>query len=95
MSGFDKVLGAPPALEPKHWRMLKLLGVASFFEGYDLNVLLVSLPQMRASFGLSKSSASAWILLLYIGALPAIAVARRADTLGRRKLLLVTPKLEL
>lgn len=70
--------------------MLKLLGVASFFEGYDLNVLLVSLPQMRESFGLSKSSASAWILLLYVGAIPAIGLARRADALGRRRLLLFT-----
>ena len=90
MNGMTRVLGSPPSLEPKHWRMLKLLGVASFFEGYDLNVLLVSLPQMRASFGLSKSSASAWILVLYIGALPAIALARRADAIGRRRLLLFT-----
>ena len=91
MNAFNRrMYGTTPQLEPKHWRMLKLLGVASFFEGYDLNVLLVSLPQMRHTFGLSKSSASAWILVLYVGALPAIGLARRADKIGRRRMLLFT-----
>ncbi len=77
-------------LQPQHKRLLKLLGVASFFEGYDLNVLLVSLPQIRHTFHLTKSAASAWVIVLFLGALPAIGLARRADRVGRRRLLVVT-----
>lgn len=77
-------------LEPSHWQLLALLGWASFFEGYDLNVVIFALPHIRHSFGLSQSSASLWLSLLYLGALPAIFVARRADRHGRRRMLLVS-----
>ena len=78
------------SLAPEHRRMLGLLGVASFFEGYDLNVLLVALPQIRETFDLSKASASRWLIALFLGALPAIFVARFADRIGRRRVLVVT-----
>ena len=78
------------SLAPEHRRMLGLLGVASFFEGYDLNVLLVALPQIRETFDLSKASASRWLIALFLGALPAIFVARFADRIGRRRVLVIT-----
>jgi putative MFS transporter len=77
-------------LEPSHWQLLALLGWASFFEGYDLNVVMFALPHIRHTYGLSQSSASLWLSLLYLGALPAIFVARRADRHGRRRMLLVS-----
>jgi putative MFS transporter len=79
-----------PFLEPRHLRILALLAAASFFEGYDLNVVMVALPQIRDSFGLTQAQASDWIALLFLGALPAVFVARRADRHGRRRLLLVS-----
>ena len=33
---------AAAALDPHHWRLLAALGAASFFEGYDINIILVS-----------------------------------------------------
>ncbi|MGH9096439.1 MAG: MFS transporter, partial [Acidimicrobiales bacterium] len=77
-------------LEPRHWYLLGLLGATSFFDGYDRNIVIVALPQLRASFHLSQSRASLWISLLYLGALPALFLARRADIAGRRRLLMFT-----
>ena len=77
-------------LEPSHWQLLGLLGWASFFEGYDLNVVIFALPHIRRTYGLSQSSASLWLSLLYLGALPAIFMARRADRHGRRRILLLS-----
>ena len=77
-------------LEPSHWQLLALLGWASFFEGYDLNVVIFALPHIRHTYGLSQSSASLWLSLLYLGALPAIVIARRADRHGRRRVLLLS-----
>lgn len=72
------------------WRLLGLLGAATFFEGYDMNIVSVALPQLRESFGLSQSAASLWIALLYLGAVPALALGRWADRVGRRRVLLIS-----
>lgn len=77
-------------LEREHKFLLAVLGAASFFEGYDFNIVAVALPQIRETFGLSVQAASLWISLLFLGALPAIFLTRRADRIGRRKLLLVS-----
>jgi MFS family permease len=79
-----------PALESRHVRLLGLLAAASFFAGYDANVILVILPQVRHAFGLSQAQASDWFALLFVGALPALVLARRADRYGRRRMLLVS-----
>jgi MFS family permease len=71
-------------------RLIGMLAVASFFEGYDLNVVMVALPAIRESFGLTQAQASGWIALLFLGALPAVFFARRADRHGRRRLLLAS-----
>jgi SHS family lactate transporter-like MFS transporter len=76
--------------EPRHVRLLWLLAAASFFAGYDLEVITVALPQVRHTFGLTQATASDWLALLYLGALPALFLARRADRAGRRRMLLVS-----
>lgn len=81
---------AASALDREHWRLLGALGAASFFEGYDINIVIVALPQIRESFGLTQADASLWLSVLYLGALPAMLVSRRADHLGRKRLLLLT-----
>ncbi|MHB8682548.1 MAG: MFS transporter [Acidimicrobiales bacterium] len=75
-------------LTPAHWRLLGLLGFASFFEGYDFNIITVALKPLRTTFGISQATASGWIALVYLGALPAVFAARRADRHGRRSMLL-------
>jgi len=77
-------------LDARHWQLLWLLGAASFFEGYGFNIVIVALPQLRASYHLSQGTASLWVALLYLGALPAVLLARKADRAGRRHLLLVS-----
>jgi MFS transporter, putative metabolite:H+ symporter len=86
----SRILEPARLLEPSHWELLALLGWASFFEGYDLNIVIFALPHIRSTYGLSQSSASLWLSLLYLGALPAIFIARRADRHGRRRVLLVS-----
>ena len=77
-------------LDRHHWFLLFLLGGASFFQGYDLNLVAVALKQIRHSFGLTQSSASLWLAVLYLGALPAVYLTRQADRRGRRGILLVS-----
>lgn len=64
--------------------------MASFFEGYDFFIVTVSLPQIRHTFHLTQSQASLWLSVLYLGALPAILLSRRADLYGRRRLLILS-----
>lgn len=75
-------------LTPAHFRLLTLLGVATFFEGYDFNIITVALKPLRESFGIDQATASAWIAIVYLGALPAVFAAYRADRRGRRSVLL-------
>jgi len=76
-------------LEQSHKRLLWLLAIACFSEGYDFALLTVALPQIRDTFHLSHAHADLWIALLYLGALPALAWGRRADQHGRRSVLLI------
>jgi MFS family permease len=76
-------------LEQKHVRLLWLLAVACFSEGYDFALLTVALPQVRRTFHLTHTKADLWIALLYLGALPALVWGRRADSHGRRDVLLI------
>jgi MFS family permease len=82
--------GSAKTLTRTHWRLLSMLGAASFFEGYDINIVIVALPQIRETFDLTQAQASLWISVLYLGALPAMVLSRRADRRGRRSLLIVT-----
>lgn len=75
-------------LEAKHKRLLWLLAVACFSEGYDFALLTVALPQVRDTFHLDHVHADLWIALLYLGALPALVWGRRADRHGRRGVLI-------
>lgn len=77
-------------MKREHWRLLVVLGAISLVEGYDLNILTIALPQLRASFHLSQAQGSWWLAAIYLGAVPAFLLARRADRLGRRRLLLLS-----
>ncbi len=78
------------ALEPEHWFLLFVLGATSFFDGYDRGILTIALKQIRGDFGLSSSEASWYLAGIYLGALPALFLTRRADRVGRRRLLMVS-----
>lgn len=78
------------ALDRNHKLLLALLGATSFFDGFDRGILTVALPQIRDSFDLDQGQMSLWVSILYVGALPALLLTRRADKVGRRKLLLIS-----
>jgi len=75
-------------LDHQHRVLLLLLGATSFFDGYDTSIVALALKQIRATFHLSQGSASLWLTFLYLGSLPALLVSRRADAIGRRRVLL-------
>jgi putative MFS transporter len=76
-------------LDRQHWVLLALLGTTCFFEGFDRTVVQIALPQIRESFGLSQAGASLWLTPLFLGALPSLFLARRADRVGRRRMLVI------
>ncbi len=71
----------------EHWFLLTVLGVAAFFEGYDTFIVTAALPQIRETFHLSRTAASAWLAIPILGAVPAVWFSRRADTHGRKRVL--------
>lgn len=77
-------------LEPQHRFLLAVLGATSFFDGYDRGIVTLALPQIRATYHLTQAAASGWIAVLFLGAVPAVALARAADRIGRRRLLLIS-----
>ena len=82
------ISGARQLLDARHWRLLILLGAASFFEGYDFNIVTVALKPLRTAFAIDQATAAVWIAVIYLGALLAVPGARLADRRGRRELLL-------
>ncbi len=76
-------------LRPQDRFLLIALGTASFFDGYDSGIIGLALKQIRATFDLTPSRASALLGIVYVGALPAVVITRYADRLGRRRLLIV------
>src|SRR5947209_18109881 len=74
----------------EHRFLLLVLGATSFFDGYDRGIISLALRQIRGTFGLSQGPASLWLTFLYVGAIPALILTRRADRTGRRKLLTVS-----
>lgn len=76
------------SLASEHKFLLMVLGFTAFFDGFDRGIIQVALPQIRETFELSQSQMSLWLMVIYIGALPAVFVTRLADKIGRKQLLL-------
>src|ERR1700730_19104474 len=72
VSAMNSLRASAQHLERRHWFLLSVLGAAAFFEGYDLNIVAVALPQLRHTFRLTQADASLWISLVFLGALPAV-----------------------
>ena len=89
-SGWAAVREGFGALRHSDWMLLLLLGSTMFFDGYDRGVILVALKQIRHTFGLSQTQASWYLVVLYLGALPAVPLTLRADRVGRKRLLVLS-----
>lgn len=77
-------------LDRHHWFLLAVLGVASFFDGYDAGLLAIILPQIKREFVLSNAQATTMLAVIFFGAIPALFLSRRADVVGRRKILFLS-----
>ncbi|MGH2556910.1 MAG: MFS transporter [Actinomycetota bacterium] len=71
-------------------KLLWLLSVATFFEGYDTFVIALVLPLILADLGGSESQAGALRAVVGVGEVLGFLLAAQADRLGRKRLLLIT-----
>ena len=82
----------PPAIEersPKYLRLLLiLLSSATFFEGYDSSILALLLPNIQATFAVSEALLGVTRIPIELGLFVAFFVARFADRIGRRPILM-------
>jgi len=71
-------------------RMLALLAAATFFQGYDNQLISVLLPNLQSQFGVGEATLGAARLLIDSGLVAAFFIGRLADRFGRRPILLVS-----
>lgn len=72
------------------WRLLILLSVATFFEGFDFLALSQILPALSEEFHLDKAGAGWVIAICNIGTVLSWGLVRLADRIGRRPVLTLT-----
>jgi len=65
-------------------RMMPLVMIGAFFEGFDFMVINLALPYITEDFGLNDQTASFTVSAVAIGTLLAFFVVRLADRWGRR-----------
>lgn len=71
-------------------RLLFFLGVAAFFEGFDVFAITQILPNMRADLDVAPSVGGIAVGLVNTGGFLAYFLVREADRIGRRRMLTVT-----
>ena len=79
-----------PPLTSYQKRLLILLSVASFFEGYDFFALSQILPNISKEMNLSVTATTNMVSVINAGTIAAFFLVRQADRLGRRLVLNVT-----
>ncbi|MGK2930162.1 MAG: MFS transporter [Acidimicrobiales bacterium] len=90
LQAVDAQRGGWRSLGGEHKFLLFVLGFTAFFDGFDRGIIQVALPQIRQSFDLSQGEMSFWLMLVYLGALPALFLTRAADKTGRKQLLVIS-----
>jgi MFS transporter, putative metabolite:H+ symporter len=93
----DSVEASPAATSPAvdrgpayRRKLLRLLSVATFFEGYDTFVIALVLPLILADLGGSESQAGVLRGIVGVGEILGFLLAAQADRIGRKRLLLIT-----
>ena len=77
-------------LSPYQKKLFFFLSVATFFEGFDFLALTQILPELRADWGLTKSTAGILVAFINAGTILAYLLVRKADAWGRRRVLTIT-----
>jgi MFS family permease len=69
-------------------RLLLLLGLATFFEGYGRSLIVIVLPYVQQSFGVSAAALSYILAVISAGSFGALLLGMVTDRVGRRRVLL-------
>jgi len=83
-------LGGVPDVEPRLVSLLGLVALALFFEQYDNSMLTAALKHIAADLQLPERSLGTFLAAIKLGALPAIFIVPFADSLGRRRVFLLS-----
>lgn len=71
-------------------KVLLLVGLAVMVNHYDQGIYSLALPRIQAGLGIAEQDVGRYSALLAISIFPAFLVAFWADSVGRRKLLMIT-----
>ena len=77
-------------MDAAHRRLLRLLGLAIFFEGYGRSLIAIVLPYVGRDLGASPADLSYALALIGTGSLGVLLLGPLADRFGRRRLLLAS-----
>src|SRR5437763_504417 len=80
----------PPRLDAEHRRLLGLLGLAIFFEGYGRSIVSVMLWPIGRDLGVPDTELSFALAFISAGALGVLVLGHLIDRFGRRRLLLAS-----
>src|SRR3989442_1618930 len=80
-----------PRLDAEHRRLLGLLGLAIFFEGYGRSIVSVMLRPIGQDLGVPGPELSFALAFISAGALGVLVLGHLTDRFGRRRLLLPLP----
>src|SRR3989454_11408532 len=81
-------MGDMPRLDAEHRRLLGLLGLAIFFEGYGRSIVSVMLRPIGQDLGVPAPELSYALAFISAGALGVLVLGHLTDRFGRRRLLL-------
>ena len=71
-------------------RLLRLLGLSIFFEGYGRSLIVITLPYVGKDLGAAPAELSSALALIGIGSLGVLVLGPMADRFGRRRLVLAS-----
>eukprot|EP00471_Norrisiella_sphaerica_P010086 CAMPEP_0184497386 /NCGR_PEP_ID=MMETSP0113_2-20130426/36408_1 /TAXON_ID=91329 /ORGANISM="Norrisiella sphaerica, Strain BC52" /LENGTH=499 /DNA_ID=CAMNT_0026884475 /DNA_START=92 /DNA_END=1588 /DNA_ORIENTATION=- len=84
------ILGSPPPLTSRQWKVFGLLSLAGMMTTYDDTLKSVALEQIQESLDIPDRSVSFVIAIVRLGVLLAVLLSLAADRFGRRPMLLAT-----
>jgi MFS family permease len=77
-------------VDGSHRRLLRLLGLAIFFEGYGRSLIVITLSYVGKDLGATPAALSYALALVSVGSLGVVVLGPLADRFGRRRLLLAS-----
>lgn len=77
-------------IRPYHFVLIALLGIATFYEGFDASMLTLASPDVRAALGIGLDEWGTLYAVTRAGMVASFIFLMSADRFGRRSLLVIT-----